>query len=448
MALSFSIEVIHIRCRTRSHELDSPHAVHVCTTVVIRIFIAELVCKPVAVGVGEVTVYTIGTIGCRAVIDRLTTGREDELSIGRFRIAIEAPWGVSFTTGTIAGVIALVVHDNGVGLTVLGFRIVATDDDRITGKTIRHGLHLDEIDLTVSGALGGNLSESGIDSDGIELCFGSCPIVVIVGLFVRNRNDSRGVDGETEGTCEVIIDDTGSLVETGRKFSVRCEDDVIRCAGCHFARGNNGIECNSFVGCEFHFYIGGNGSLVGIGYADGNRRTGCEHPVVRDGHGEGERFEVGRVDKKHLGQGIVATADDDTACLQFSKHGGGDGIVIIATADECQRSIHQFRPTDSLFELQLRIGTYSRELHAKQLSFYCACELGSFNSLPCTPVGRHLDGATPDRLGSTGRHSGMGKGDLVRRITGTFDDERFTSIYRIQHSLRQRNNRFMRCSLT
>ena len=333
-------------------------------------------------------------------------------------------------------------------LTVLGFGIVTTDDNRIAGKAIGYGLHLDEIDFTSSGALGRNLGEGCIDSDGIELCFGSCPIVVIVGLFVRNRNDSRGVDGETEGTCEVVINDAGRLVETCCEIRVGGEDDVIRCAGCHFARRNNSIECYTFVGGQFYFYIGGDSRLVGIGYADGNRRTGCEHPVVRDRHGEGERFEVGRVDKKHLGQGIVATADDDTACLQFSKHGGGDGIVIIATADECQRSIHQFRPTDSLFELQLRIGTYSRELHAKQLSFYCACELGSFNSLPCTPVGRHLDGATPDRLGSTGRHSGMGKGDLVRRITGTFDDERFTSIYRIQHSLRQRNNRFMRCSLT
>ena len=110
LALSLGKEVLHIARRAAGHEVNSAQTVHIGTTIVVLVFVAELVCKPVAIDIREVLLDTIVTPAGRTVVDALSTIRQYELcevgTLFRVPVGIDTPRSSAVATWTIFRVVA------------------------------------------------------------------------------------------------------------------------------------------------------------------------------------------------------------------------------------------------------------------------------------------------------------------------------------------------------
>ena len=94
LTLTLGEEVIHIAGRAAGHEVDGTHTVHIGATIIIAVLVAEMISKPITIGVCKVLVDTIVALTGFSVIDTLSTCGKVELR--EFGISIAA-WTVGST---------------------------------------------------------------------------------------------------------------------------------------------------------------------------------------------------------------------------------------------------------------------------------------------------------------------------------------------------------------
>ena len=293
LALSLGKELVHVAGLTGGHKVDGPHYIHIGATVVVSVLVAELVGKPVTVGVGKVLLDAVGTISCRAVVDALATGREIELGIVLVVVAARTVGYIALTARGIAAVVAQIVHDDGMLLAVGGLSVVAANDDGVAADTVGYRLHLYQIYFTVGSTLSRNLRQRSVDGCCGQLFFGRQPIAVEVVLLVGCRYYLGGLHGKVETTGQVVIDACCGMIDACGGYLVERHHNL--CAGtcCHLLTLRGCGHRRHLVGSDFYDSLCCYGLAIGIAYADGKAR-GCisKHPVVGDGHAQRQRLQL------------------------------------------------------------------------------------------------------------------------------------------------------------
>ena len=337
LTLALGKQVVHVAGRARGHEVDGAHTIHIGAAIVVGVFVAEVKGKPVTVGIGEVTVDTVITVFGWTVIDALPTRREVELCVVA-GAACGAVRCAALATGTVARVIAQIVHDDGMLLAVLWFAVVATHGDSIARQTVGYGLELYQIDLASRGALGGNLRQHRLvgSLNVCQLPLGCLPEAVEVVLLVGGRDDAGRIDTNHKDIVRHLVVH-GSIDAIEARGHIRERHvDRLRSASSHRRAGACRLIESIGIGIEIDHGIGCDGLVVVVLYIYLNSRI-CSIvlpvSVLCNRHRERQRLQCRGVDDVNSCQRIAATTDDAAVGLQGSEHLTRNGVLLVEAAD-------------------------------------------------------------------------------------------------------------------
>ena len=177
---------------------------------------------------------------------------------------------------------------------VLRLQIVTADDHRITFRSIRHGIHLNKVNLALRVALGGYFGEFRVHIDRGELLPGTIPESVEVGLHVRGGHYLGRIDAEEEQLHRLFIEITTRFVESGLEIVGRGHHHIYRTFSRHLGALLDGFQGLLRIGAYPHPYLRGDAHFIWILDVEGNGWLVIEYPVVRYRHGAFKGQEFGR----------------------------------------------------------------------------------------------------------------------------------------------------------